>query len=682
MARLSIHVVGVVGLAVLGCTPRSSSEAEAAAGSESQLMRTAHTRVKPWTDEEASKARDELRSRITADTFKGPYAPASPEYVRTGRREFSYQTFSFQVPADTEEMAAERVEIHDLILPTRPRVLIEPPSTLTVEFETLVPIRSAKLYVGALVPGVRFRKPVFRTRLDYELDAPATTHRLTYRLSKLLSAGYDIQNVGARGRGLLAFRLEVQVPAFVRSGNTIPGRVYVEDGRVAFRCLKTPCDPTEGLLQLPTIALGPMVDLVTPTSATLTWLTDKPTLGRVLVRDSAGRESSFFNSVASRRHEIALESLQPDQAYRYLVVSCDVRGECVDERAGTFATPGRRDAQMRFAVMSDSRAASGTPMSAYQGVNREVIEQLFAVATQREIDFAIFAGDLITGYVTQEAEYRRQIMAWQEAVEPFAMHVPVYEGIGNHEFLGDAWASGWLAGRSTGKTSETVFAELVVNPKNAPAARKGEPSLQETVFSFDRGVVHFAALNSNYFFRNHLERDDHPAKDRGGYREGWITDEQLAWLDTDLAAARNNGATHLFVFTHEPAFPNGGHVQDAMWYRGRIPEVLARRDAFLEILFKHDVLAVFFGDEHNYSRTRIDSTLDPRYAGRLWQIITGGAGAPYYARDLTVPWAGNVESFEPVHHVVVVDIQGEDVWLRAVTTQGETVDAIELTAKR
>ncbi|MEL6759901.1 MAG: hypothetical protein AAFP04_05810, partial [Myxococcota bacterium] len=149
----------------------------------------------------------------------------------------------------------------------------------------------------------------------------------------------------------------------------------------------------------------------------------------------------------------------------------------------------------------------------------------------------------------------------------------------------------------------------------------------------------------------------------------------------DLLAGTDK-ARHLFVFTHEPAFPNGGHVQDAMWYRGRIPEVLERRDAFLEILFRHEVLAVFFGDEHNYSRTRIDSTLDPKYAGRLWQIITGGAGAPYYARDLTVPWARNVESFEPVHHVVVVDVRGENVWLRAVTTQGETVDAVELTDER
>ncbi|MEO1171275.1 MAG: hypothetical protein AAFX94_04375, partial [Myxococcota bacterium] len=162
--------------------------------------------------------------------------------------------------------------------------------------------------------------------------------------------------------------------------------------------------------------------------------------------------------------------------------------------------------------------------------------------------------------------------------------------------------------------------------------------------------------------------------------EGWLTQGQLDWLDADLARARAGGARHLFVFTHEPAFPNGGHVQDAMWYRGKVLEVLERRDAFIKILMKHGVLALFSGDEHNYSRTRIDQDVSPGYAGRLWQIITGGAGAPYYAQDVGVPWVKNVESFAPVHHTVLVDVDGDRVRLRAVTTQGETVDSVELTA--
>ncbi len=669
-------------VAVASCTPRTSPDAQPSVSAPDGVRGRTVVLPETWSGKDVGEARASLRAEVAAEAFDRAVPPASLAYRPTDRTEFSYDNFSFGSPIASGSSSSERVEIHDMVLIEPPLVSLDAPSSLGVAFNTLMPIRSAKLYVGALVQGDRFRKPVFRATVDHELEAPATNHRLTFDLARLLGAKYDIQEVSSLGRGVVAFRIEIQVPGHVRSGRKLPGRVYVEDGRLAFRCGETPCDLSKPLTQLPTISLGPTVDLVTPSSATISWLTDVPTIGRVIVRDQNGRERTFTNLVASARHEIPIDSVQPGRAHRYLALSCDVRGECVHEAAGTFVTPTPDDTHMSFALMSDSRASSGTPMSAYQGVNRDVIEQLFSVATQHGIDFAIFAGDLITGYVTQDAEYRRQIMAWQQATEPFAMHLPIYEGIGNHEFLGDAWASGWLASRQEGPTSETVFAELVVNPKNAPAAREGEPSFEETVFSFDRGVAHFTVLNSNYFFRNRTERDDHPGKDRGGYREGWLTEEQLTWLDSDLAAARAQGAKHLFVFTHEPAFPNGGHVQDAMWYHGQIPEVLEQRDAFLRILLRHKVLAVFFGDEHNYSRTRIDRSLDAKYDGRLWQIISGGAGAPYYARDNTVPWARNVESFEPMHHVVLVDIEDDSVWLRAVTTQGETVDKIELTAMR
>ncbi|MEM6532994.1 MAG: metallophosphoesterase [Myxococcota bacterium] len=678
MIRRLVVLIGTL-LMGAGCVPGPAPEPEPAvvsAGAVSPLPRT-------WTDKERAEARDKLRERVSAAAFAEAVAPASLEYRPTGRAEYTYEAFfSSGGAVDSRDRPEERIEIHDLILKAPPLASLDSSSALIVDFETLMPVRSAKLYVGSFVAGELFRKPVFRARVDYELQAPTTRHRIEFAIRKLLSSKYDIQNVSASGRGVIAFRLEVQVPGFVDSGRTRPGRVYVEDGRIAFRCSGVPCALSEPLIQLPTISLGPMVDLVTAQSATVSWLTSTPTVGRVIVRDSAGLQLSFDDSVAASRHEVKIDSLRPGEAYRYLALSCDERGECVDEAAGTFRTPHPAGSRFRFALMSDSRASSGTPMSSYLGVNREVIEQLFAVATQREIDFAIFAGDLITGYVTFEAEYRRQIMAWQEATEPFAMHLPIYEGIGNHEFLGDAWAKGWIAGRREGDTAETVFAELVVNPKNSPAPRDGEPSLEETVFSFDRGVGHFAVLNSNYFMRNYFHREDHPARDRGGYREGWVSDEQLAWLDADLAAARTRGAKHLFVFTHEPAFPNGGHVKDAMWYNGKIPEVLERRDAFLQILLRHKVLAVFFGDEHNYSRTRIDRSLDPKYDGTLWQIISGGAGAPYYAQNRSVPWVNNVEAFEPVHHVVIVDVNGDDVWLRALTTQGETIDEVELTADR
>jgi 3',5'-cyclic AMP phosphodiesterase CpdA len=186
-------------------------------------------------------------------------------------------------------------------------------------------------------------------------------------------------------------------------------------------------------------------------------------------------------------------------------------------------------------------------------------------------------------------------------------------------------------------------------------------------------------VNTNYFWRSHFHREDHPAFGRG-QREGWIDDRQLEWLAADLEAARARGQRHLYVFTHEPGFPNGGHVSDGMWWENRFPEVIARRDRFFRLLAEHGVEAVFHGDEHNYSRTRIHAGLVEGLERPLWQIVSGGAGAPYYAQNEEVPWADDVVAFDARQHVVLVDVDGDAARARVVARGGETIDRFDLTA--
>ena len=330
-----------------------------------------------------------------------------------------------------------------------------------------------------------------------------------------------------------------------------------------------------------------------------------------------------------------------------------------------------------FAVMSDSRSAVGGDGRNYNGVNRHVLERLMQQAMGRGVELVVFAGDLVDGYVTVPSEYQRQLRAWMESVAPFHMHVPIYEVMGNHELLADAWSEGWMADRAGPLNSQTVFAQAVVNPTNGPPTEAGKPPYDESVYSFDYGSAHFAMVNSNHWHRNRFARDDHPALPRG-QREGMLSAAQLEWLDKDLAAARARGQTHLFVFTHEPSFPTGGHAHDAMYYGGRIPEVLAMRDRFWGTLVRHRAVAAFFGDEHNYSRTLIDTQVDEKYAYPVWNIITGGAGAPYYARDMSVPWADAVKTFKPDHHFVVITVDGPSVRLEARNLREEVIDTAVL----
>jgi hypothetical protein len=154
-------------------------------------------------------------------------------------------------------------------------------------------------------------------------------------------------------------------------------------------------------------------------------------------------------------------------------------------------------------------------------------------------------------------------------------------------------------------------------------------------------------------------------------------DGQLAWLDADLAAARERGQRHLFVYTHEPMFPNGGHTGDAMYWGGEIPEVLAMRDRLAEILSRHGVLAIMHGDEHNYCRMLVDREICAPVTTPFWQIISGGAGAPFYNQEET-PWTGNVAVFNTVNHFVLFEVSGDDVTVWAIADTGEVLDEVNL----
>jgi hypothetical protein len=150
------------------------------------------------------------------------------------------------------------------------------------------------------------------------------------------------------------------------------------------------------------------------------------------------------------------------------------------------------------------------------------------------------------------------------------------------------------------------------------------------------------------------------------------------------------------MFAHEPAFPNGGHLHDAQWYNGGDPSgnqdyngdpldrthVIARRDELWEAISQNGkVVSVFFGDEHNYNRMSVDSetpvyldgSTNPNFTNPVWQIITGGAGAPFYAQQDT-PWSGDVESFYPSKHYCMISVDGGKVSIKAISDSGEIVD--------
>jgi len=101
-----------------------------------------------------------------------------------------------------------------------------------------------------------------------------------------------------------------------------------------------------------------------------------------------------------------------------------------------------------------------------------------------------------------------------------------------------------------------------------------------------------------------------------GNPEAKIMENQMRWIEEDLKSARKRGIKNIFVFGHHPIFPISKRPE---YVSENIKDMMKRRKRLWSLFKKYRVKACFFGHEHNYSRTLIDG---------IWQIITGGAGAP------------------------------------------------------
>ena len=101
------------------------------------------------------------------------------------------------------------------------------------------------------------------------------------------------------------------------------------------------------------------------------------------------------------------------------------------------------------------------------------------------------------------------------------------------------------------------------------------------------------------------------------------------------------------------------------------------RTRFITLLGKHRVAALITGDEHNYSRLVLDERMGAFTKGvehPVTQLISGGAGAPWYAQDFNAPWAAQVSTFDLRQHLIIIDSAGETLVGRAVTAGGETIE--------
>lgn len=477
---------------------------------------------------------------------------------------------------------------------------------------------------------------------------------------------------------------------------TVGYRVRDNSGLIIFDGEVSLTYSPEGFKKATTIYDGPYVSNVTENSAVIWFETDRPVVASLTVNGN-----TFVDDAPKKHHEWKVKDLKSLQKYEYTVKYGELSQSY---HFHTAPEKGSREPFV-FAYASDSRHATGGGERKVYGANAYIMKKLAAVAYQNKAAFVQFSGDMIDGYLGNKEQQMLQYYNWKKSIEPFWHYMPWYISMGNHEALGHVFKD------EEDKThafvdkfpfdefsAEAAFSEAFVNPENGPESEDGAtydpnsktkdfPSYNENVFYYTHGNVAMVVLNSNYWFAPYMKKG---VVETSGGLHGYIMDQQLKWLEKTITKLeKDKDIDHVFVTQHTPAFPNGGHSGDDMWYSGNNEHrpyvngkplkkgIIERRDEYLDILINKSskVVGILTGDEHNYNWLKLTDEVKIHPTGyeheklkvsrSIYQINNGAAGAPYYGQE-KLPWSEHTQSFSVENAICLFFIDGESIIMKVI----------------
>ena len=458
----------------------------------------------------------------------------------------------------------------------------------------------------------------------------------------------------------------------------------------------------------PAVYEGPFISDVSDLGVTIWCKTTLPVKAFVEVDGQVYTDES-----AVSHHQWRISNLRPSTKYKYTI------HYGVFSQQYEFKTAPSKGSQQSFVFgyASDSRSATGGGERNIFGANVYIMKKIGALAGQQDLSFVQFSGDMINGYLNNSDEMNIQYTNWKKSIEPFWHYIPYYVTMGNHEALGyifndnDAKRIAFIDKFPFELNSaEKVFQDAFVNPKNGPESEDGNkydpdpnavdfPSYKENVYYYVHGNVVMIVLNSDYWFAPTLSRD---VSTSGGLH-GYLLDNQIKWLEETIQKLeKDKDIEHIFVTQHTPAFPNGGHSGDDMWYNGNNDKrpfvagkpvekgIIERRDEYLDILINQStkVVAILTGDEHNYNRMKLTEEVNiypenyphkKLYVSRpVYQINNGAAGAPYYAQE-KLPWSQHTKAFSVENALCLFYVDGKSIFMKVINPDTlNEIDSIKL----
>jgi hypothetical protein len=441
---------------------------------------------------------------------------------------------------------------------------------------------------------------------------------------------------------------------------------------------------------------------------------DRPCRGAIEVE----KGGLFADESVVERHEIQLRGLRPMTEYRYRALALDGADTAATPWLRFITAPRKGEGNVVFAYAGDGRASAGGGEFEYVGVNRHVGAEIARQVFRRNAAFLLFGGDLVSGYTNSIEEFQMELMAFRETYGTLLATRPLYSAVGNHEALqnffqdGSRWGLGMDKWPYETSSAEAVAARVFIQPTNGPRALAGRPPYDETAFSFQYGPVKVIVINNDYWITSHNR-----IQEFGGSPEGYILPEQMEWITEEVRKGEADPTVrYIVMMMHEPPFPGGGHVADAMWHNGNNnrrayslasgvaapvgPGIIEIRNEFWRVASSGKKVAVVVGsDEHNYQRYLItketpvgvpakddlngNGILDdgqfsgnPEFSKPLWHVISGGAGAPYYTQE-KAPWSGSSKFFSAQYNFIIFRADQKKISMEVYSPTGQLLDRVE-----
>lgn len=259
---------------------------------------------------------------------------------------------------------------------------------------------------------------------------------------------------------------------------------------------------------------------------------------------------------------------------------------------------------------------------------------------------------------------------------------PLYPVPGNHDYYDQRW------GTSANKNKIAYFQNFTLPTKGELG---GVPSGTPAYYSFDIGNVHFLALDS-------YEQDS-----EGKYMYDEQMGSQVKWVREDLKA---NKKKWVVAYWHHPPYTKGSHDSD------KENDLIKIRQNFLKHIEEFGVDLVICGHSHVYERTRLikghfgrESEFDPKKhelsasSGRndgspnsepyvktstnkmgTVYVVSGSAGS-LGGRKETYPHDAMYYSNYQVGGAVILEVKGDQLDLKWLTTEGEIADQFTMLKK-